>query len=151
MSHSLGTTKEGANRQQNLGFTLIELMIVVAIIGIIAAIAYPSYQNQVRETRRTATQADLMELAQWMERQYSANFSYLDASGNAPTLPFTQSPRSGTAFYTIGFNGAVTANTYSLQAAPSGDQASDDCGTLRISNTGAKTAVKDGSTVAGCW
>jgi type IV pilus assembly protein PilE len=133
------------------GFTLIELMIVVAIIGIIAAIAYPSYLEQVRETRRSAAQADLMELAQWMERQYSNNFSYLDASGNAPTLPFTQSPRSGTAFYNMAFSGSVTANAYMLQAVPSGDQGNDDCGTLQISNTGAKSAVKGGSTVTGCW
>jgi type IV pilus assembly protein PilE len=137
--------------RHDAGFTLIELMIVVAIIGIIAAIAYPSYLDNVRDTRRAATQADLMELAQWMERQYSANFSYLDGSGNAPTLPFTQSPRNGTAFYVISFDGSVAANTYTLQAVPSGDQSNDECGTLRVINTGAKSAVNGGSVVAGCW
>lgn len=128
------------------GFTLIELMIVVAIIGIIAAIAYPSYQENVRETRRTTAQADLMELAQWMERQYSGDYDYRDGGGN-PTLPFTESPRSGTSFYDLSFNGAVTQNTYQLQAVPTGAQANDRCATLRIDNVGNRTATGG----ANCW
>lgn len=128
------------------GFTLIELMIVVAIIGIIAAISYPSYLDNVRQTRRATAQADLMELAQWMERQYSADFSYLEG-GNQPVLPFTQSPRNGTAFYNFSFNGAVAANAFSVQAVPAGDQTSDDCGTLRLTQTGAKTSTSG----TNCW
>lgn len=134
------------------GFTLIELMIVVAIIGIIAAIAYPSYLNNVRDTRRTTAQADLMELSQWMERQYSVDYDYRDASGNAPALPFTESPRNGsTAFYDITFNGSVTQNGYTLQAAPKAgsDQANDSCGTLTLNEAGARGAT--GGSVADCW
>ncbi|WP_416361406.1 type IV pilin protein [Marinobacter sp.] len=137
-------------RSQNLarrdaGFTLIELMIVVAIIGIIAAIAFPSYQNQVEQTRRTAAKSDLLELAQWMERRYSNGFDYRDA-GNAPTLPFDQSPQTGTAFYNISFDGAVTRSGYSLQAVPTGAQANDDCGTLSLDEQGTRGAAK-----ANCW
>ncbi len=128
------------------GFSLIELMIVVAIVGIIAAIAYPSYSNHVRETRRTTAQADLVELAQWMERQYSGDFSYLEG-GNQPTLPFNQSPRTGTAFYNLSFNGTVAANTYTLQAVPTGDQTNDTCGTLRLTQTGARSSTSG----TGCW
>ena len=58
------------------GMTLIELMIVVAIIGIISAIAYPAYQQYVQQSRRTVAQGNLLELAQWMERQYTANGEY---------------------------------------------------------------------------
>ncbi len=140
------TFKDTGAECKESGFTLLELMIVVAIIGIIAAIAYPSYMNQVRETRRAAVQADLMELAQWMERQYATDFSYLEG-GVAPVLPFTQSPRNGTAFYNLSFNGNVTANAYSLQAVPAGDQTNDDCGILRISQTGAKSSTKG----VNCW
>ena len=136
-----------SSRRRDAGFTLIELMIVVAIIGIIAAIAYPSYSDNVRKTRRAVAQADLMELAQWMERQYSADFSYLEGTSQ-PVLPFTESPRTGTAFYNLNFTGAVTQNAYTVQAVPTGDQQNDDCGTLSMTQTGAKTASGTGTN---CW
>ena len=53
------------------GITLIELLIVVAIVGILSAIAYPAYQGYVENSRRTVAQGELLELAQWMERQYT--------------------------------------------------------------------------------
>lgn len=124
---------------------MIELMIVVAIIGIIAAVAYPSYQENVRQTRRSSAQADLMELAQWMERQYAQDYSYLEG-GDQPVLPFTVSPRSGTAFYNLGFSGAVTQNAFTLQAVPIGAQAGDRCGTMTLDSAGARGAAK-----ADCW
>ncbi|TVP55394.1 MAG: prepilin-type N-terminal cleavage/methylation domain-containing protein, partial [Halomonadaceae bacterium] len=98
-------------RQQ--GFTLIELMIVVAIIGVIAAIAYPSYQRNIENTRRTAAQADMMELAQTLERRYTANYSYLDG-GDPPALRFEFSPRergAGEAFYKFELE-SVAQNSY---------------------------------------
>ncbi|CCG94227.1 MULTISPECIES: type IV pilin protein [Marinobacter] len=131
--------------QSNAGFTLVELMIAVAIIAIIAAIALPLYQNQVEQTRRTTAQADLLELAQWMERRYSNGFDYRDG-GNNPVLPFTQSPQTGTAFYNISFSVNATRDTYTLQAVPTGAQANDDCGTLTLNDEGVRGAAQ-----AGCW
>lgn len=133
-------------RRKDSGFTLIELMIVVAIIGIIAAIAYPSYQRQVESTRRATAQSELMELAQWMERRHTASFDYRD-SGNAPALPFTTSPRDSSAtFYNISFSGNVTQNAFVIQAVPTGPQAGDRCGTLTLSSTGARGAAE-----TDCW
>jgi len=139
-------TKNAANG----GFTLIELMIVVAIIGIIAAIAYPSYRNNVMATHRTNAQADLMKLAQWMERKYiQQNYSYKDGT-SAPTLPQTRSPQDGTKMYDL----TVTTpdqNEFTLTATPVGGQTDDKCGTLTLNQAGAKSAKKGGTDVPDCW
>lgn len=130
------------------GFTLIELMIVVAIIGILAAIAIPSYQNYVENTRRSTAQGDLMELAQWMERRYSENFDYRD-DGNDPDLPFDVSPRErddGTQFYDIGFAEDVGRESFVLEAEPVNAQSGDDCGTLTLDEQGNKGADQND-----CW
>src|SRR2546421_10910618 len=89
------------------GFTLIEAMIVVAIISILAVIAYPSYASHAARAKRADAKAVLLEMAQWMERQYTVTSNY-NAMGDgtaitATQLPVRQSPRSGTATYNIGF------------------------------------------------
>ena len=53
---------------QQQGFTLIELMIVVAIVGILSAIAYPSYAEYVRRGHRADARAGLLQAQQWLER-----------------------------------------------------------------------------------
>mgnify|MGYP001944455157 CR=1 FL=1 len=139
------------SKRGNKGFTLIELMIVVAIVGILAAFAYPSYTEHVRKARRADAQAALLELAQFMERYYTANGRYVDATGVAPTLPFTEAPKDGgTKFYDLGFSGTPTASTYVLQATPKNGMSGDPCGNLRLSNAGVKT--RTGSERADlCW
>ncbi len=62
------------------GFTLIELMIVVAIIAILATIAYPSYQEYVRKTKRVDMQTQMIDLAAQIQRYKIANFSLVGAS-----------------------------------------------------------------------
>lgn len=133
------------------GFTLIELMIVVAIIGILAAIAYPSYQEQVRRGNRADAKAALMETAQFMERFYTQNNRYdRDLNNAAPVLPYTKSPRDGSStFYLIRFNGNPAANTFSIEAAPQGGQTQDTCGTLRVNQAGEKTTTAGVAT--DCW
>ena len=130
------------------GFTLVELMIVVAIIGIIAAIAYPTYQNHVQDTRRATAQSELMELAQFMERRYTSNYEYTEDGGD-PDLPFDYSPRDNdedNAFYNIGFEDDVTGNAFTLEAVPTGVQSDDRCGTLTLDHQGNREADGDD-----CW
>jgi type IV pilus assembly protein PilE len=124
------------------GFTLIELMIVVAIIAILAAIAYPSYTEYVRKSRRAQAKADLMELTQQAERYRTTENHY---TGWTPT--FTQSPRDGTAQYTLSVED-LAAGTYTLKATPvaGSPQANDKCGTLSINQSGTKFSGADGTT-----
>lgn len=124
----------------NRGFNLIELMIVVVIIGIIAAIAYPSYLEQVRETRRANAQADMLELASYMERFYGENFTYVGAGASQP---FAQSPKTGQAYYNLNLNN-LTATGFDVQAVPQGSQTADNCGTMVLDETSAGTP-------AACW
>lgn len=122
------------------GFTLIELMVVVAVVAILAAIAVPSYQEQVRKSRRAQAQADLVELAQRAERFHTVNNSYVDFWDSVPAA-HKRSPRDGgTAFYNIEMSDA-TASTFTLTATPIAGtaQANDRCGGMRLNQTGRKS------------
>jgi len=136
------------------GFTLIELMVVVAIIGILAGIAYPSYQDSVLKSRRRDAGGALLGFVNAMERYYTETNSYTGAAGTSGTPANTGAPRiysikspvdGSDKYYDLTIN-AATATTYTLRATPFGAQASDSCGNLEITNTG----VKSPST-AGCW
>lgn len=128
--------------KSDFGFTLIELMITVAIVALLATIAFPSYQDYVRRAARADAQADLLELAQWMERRFTAANSYALPVGG---LPFTQSPRTGAARYTIAAAVGGGGGGFTLTATPQGGQAADACGNLTINQLGQTTPV------ANCW
>ena len=134
--------------RKETGFTLIELMIVVAVVAILAAVAYPSYQTQVRKGRMGQAQADMLELAQFMERCFASNNTYMTCNP-----PFNASPRMGTAYYAIDFSPARTRTTFTLRAVPqtAGDQDKQICGTLTLNQAGIKTFSGTGASSAQCW
>jgi type IV pilus assembly protein PilE len=130
--------------------TLIELMIVVAIIGILAAVAYPSYQDYVRRANRADAQADVLELAQWMERRFTTTNRYAAADGNfTASLPFSQTPRSGAARYNLTAVVGGTGQTFTLTATPVGGQVGDACGTMTMNQLGVTTPTTGGGRP--CW
>jgi len=138
----------GSIREKSLGFTLIELMIVVAIVAVTAAIALPSYQSQIQKTRRGVAQADLVELAAFMQRFYTENNRFdEDRAAVDVDLPFDESPQDGAdKYYDLSLT-AVARASYTLSAVPKGGQSDDPCGTLTLAHTGAKTH----SSGSECW
>lgn len=142
-------------KSSNSGFSLIELMIVVAIVAILAAVALPSYQRYLQRGARAEAKTILMESAGILERNYTANGCYHvtdgDCSGAATvTAPFLQSPKTGTARYTISLT-TISAQAYTLRAVPTGSQTGEVCGNLTLTHTGQMGVSGAGVTVAECW
>lgn len=139
-------------RRYQQGFTLIELMIVVAVVGILSAIAYPNYTEYVRRGHRADARAGLLQAQQWLERAATATGVYPTALPAVLTWSDDTSKR-----YTIGFANGNTNAAYTLTAAPKnpGPQASDKCGTYTLSNTGLRGANGKTSGQTGydtdCW
>ena len=141
------------NYKINQGFSLLELMIVVAILGIIVAFAYPAYNDFANEGRRSEGKAALTETAHRLERCYSAVGAYNNASCDATNIGGanigTATPTEN-GYYVINAT-ARTATTFTLQAVPQGIQVSDtECGTLTLDNAGTQGESGTG-TVASCW
>jgi type IV pilus assembly protein PilE len=152
--HDTGTCSSGRNNsllsfnKRQRGFSLMELLIVLAIIGVIAGIGYPSYIEQVTNSKRKVAASCLTEYAGYMERFYSTNMTYATAP-DADLNCLTDNNMDQIYDFDIA---AQTATTYSLTATPQGNQAGRDtkCGTLSINQTGTR-GVSGSAGADACW
>lgn len=125
------------------GFTLVELLIAVAIIGLLAGIAYPGYAGHMKKVYRAQIIALLTEQAQHLERFYTRNGTFIDASGVSV----------GNDRYRI--TAALNPQDFHLVATPAVESvmAGDACGAFSLTSTGARAnpgAAPDMSRTL-CW
>ena len=135
------------------GFTLMELMIVIAIIGILAAIGYPSYQDQMTKSRRADAKIALGNAAQKQERWFTQNGTY------STTITDIGGATSDDGYYAIAVANPGTAGCssggnifcFTLTATPQTPQDSDTkCANFTLTHTGVK-GISGTDTVANCW
>lgn len=128
-----------ANAREH-GFTLIELMVVVAIVAILAAIALPSFADQMRKSRRAEAVSSIQDAQLRLERW---RVDHRDFTGSGVTI-------TDTAFYDFTVTAAAaTPNVYSISATPLGSQQNDTCGTMTVTVTAGVTSKTPANT--SCW
>ncbi len=122
------------------GFTLIEVMIVVAIVGILASIALPSYQNYVRRTKIQEATSNLAAERVAMEQFFQDNRTYVGG-----TLKV-----NATKYWTYAFSVGPTATTYTIAASPAANSGMAGY-QYTVDQANAKTSVAGSTTGATCW
>lgn len=148
--------------EKTRGFTLIEIMIVIAIVGILVAVAMPSYTSYIARANRADARTQLIQASLFMQKFYAANDSYkTDRSGtavaNAMPASLKNSPATGTALYTLSVQAANEAD-FELRMVPvsGGKMSADKCGAFTINSAGAKDVWVNNATGGAalrdeCW
>lgn len=124
--------------QKNKGFTLIELMIVVAIIGVLAAIAYPSYTQYKIRVNRADVQSEMIQIAQRLQSYYVINHNYTNAVLDNNTLS-KDYPTSGSV-YTVTLQ--PSAQTWTLTAEPKSTSMQAGNGNIILNSQGQRCWTK---------
>ena len=125
-----------------MGYSLIELMIVIAIVGIVSAVAYPSYQSYTCDTYRGQAVADLKVCALSMERHFSDGFTYMGVviDATAGSLCSNVSPEDANAKFNITLE-TLVQNNYVIQAAPAAGQSCGSGKSIQLAADGTLTEI----------
>jgi type IV pilus assembly protein PilE len=133
--------------KRSAGFTLMELMIVVAIIGILASVGYPAYTSYITKAKRSDAKSALLK-AQIAQEKYRANHTTYGTTLAAISVSST----SADGYYTIAISGTPDATNYTMTAAPGFTDS--DCGTFAVNKDGKTTSSSVQTTTAKvneCW
>ena len=141
------------------GFSLIELMVVVAIAAILATIVVPTYLSQIRKSRRTEARTALLDLASREERYMSGNNAYTNTAGNLGYSTLPTAIGSGYSTLTVAAPVAATATapaSFSATATPVAGKGQDkdtQCASFSVDSTGKQSAANSGGTdsTSICW
>lgn len=125
------------------GFTLLELVTVVAILGILLGLALPSYQNYMLRVNRTEAISALLEIASCQERMFAVQGRY----DTTRCLP------EGSEHYSIRMEppGEQDTLAFSAWADPVGAQGRDACGSLGLDQTGLRQVTGEAADAGKCW
>ena len=131
------------------GFTLIELMMVIAVLAVLVAIAVPSYNGVMLKSRRAEAKTGLLQASQGLERCYTRFSAYNDAGCDVATVLEGDGIATEEGWYLV--TGAVNANDFSLTATPQGSQTEDSgCANFTYDQIGQR-GVSGTYAVEDCW
>lgn len=134
--------------RRSQGFSLIELLIVLAVIALLVSLAWPGYQATLQRARRSDAREALLRGAQWLERVASIHGQYPEAAAYPATLAL-----SAAGHYHIRYAPSADLGAYTLTALRRGAQAQDRCGDFVLDQAGQRSLVGPaaGNGVADCW